>query len=222
MGNCCALLKSIMGFATEDFIIQEEHDGRLPKQKKVKVVFVLGGPGSGKGTVCAKIVEQFGYSHLSSGELLRKEIKAGSEHGTMIQNMMNEGKLVPSDITVRLIQKAMQETDNDKFLLDGFPRDEENVRTFEKLTRIEPDFILFLDCPEEEMTKRLLSRNQGREDDNIETIKKRFRVFQESTLPLVNYYASKGKVRKVDAARPVEDVFESVKTIFSSANEQGA
>ncbi|CAI9095500.1 OLC1v1031473C1 [Oldenlandia corymbosa var. corymbosa] len=134
----------------------------------------------------------------------------------MIHDLMNEGKLVASDVIVRLIVKAIQETDNDKFLLDGFPRNEDNLKAFENLTKIEPDFVLYLDCPEEEMIKRVLSRNQGREDDNIETIRKRFRVFEESTLPLVDYYASKGKLRRVDAARSVEEVFESVRAIFSS------
>ncbi|KAL3497691.1 hypothetical protein ACH5RR_040423 [Cinchona calisaya] len=214
MGSFCGSLKCKRDSS------RKECNECLEKGKKIKVVFVMGGPGSGKGTQCAKIVQQFGYTHLSAGELLRKEINSGSENGTMIQNMMNEGKLVPSDLTVRLILKAMQESDNDKFLIDGFPRNEENLKAFENHIKIEPNFILFLDCPEEEMTRRLLSRNQGREDDNIETIRKRFRVYEESTLPLVDYFASKGKVHKVDAARPVEEVFESVKTLFSSTEEQ--
>ncbi|KAI5642191.1 hypothetical protein M9H77_00061 [Catharanthus roseus] len=174
----------------------QESDGSLPNQKKMKVVFVVGGPGSGKGTQCEKIVQHYGYTHLSTGDLLRKEIKTGSENGTMIQNIMKEGKLVPSDLTVGLIKKAISEIDNDKFLIDGFPRNEENLSVFENLTGIEPEFVLFLDCPKEEMTRRLLSRNRGRDDDNEETIRKRLQVFEDSTLPVINYYASKGKVRK--------------------------
>ncbi|CAI9095499.1 OLC1v1031473C6 [Oldenlandia corymbosa var. corymbosa] len=195
---------------------KEAVDASLQIHKQIKVVFVMGGPGSGKGTQCSKIVQEFGYTHLSAGDLLRDEVKSGSENGAMIHDLMNEGKLVASDVIVRLIVKAIQETDNDKFLLDGFPRNEDNLKAFENLTKIEPDFVLYLDCPEEEMIKRVLSRNQGREDDNIETIRKRFRVFEESTLPLVDYYASKGKLRRVDAARSVEEVFESVRAIFSS------
>ncbi|RZC02581.1 UMP-CMP kinase 3 isoform A [Glycine soja] len=166
-------------------------------EKNPSVVFVLGGPGSGKGTQCANIVQNFGYTHLSAGDLLRAEIKSGSENGTMIQNMIKEGKIVPSEVTIKLLQKAMQESGNDKFLIDGFPRNEENRAAFEKVTGIEPAFVLFFDCPEEEMERRLLSRNQGREDDNIETIRKRFKVFLESSLPVINYYDAKGKVRKV-------------------------
>ncbi|TKY66264.1 UMP-CMP kinase 3 [Spatholobus suberectus] len=183
-------------------------------QNKPAVVFVLGGPGSGKGTQCANIVQQFGYTHLSAGDLLRAEIESGSENGTMIDNMIKEGQIVPSEVTTKLLQRAMQESGNDKFLIDGFPRNEENRAAFENVTGIEPVFILFFDCPEEEMERRLLSRNQGRKDDNIETIRKRFKVFMESSLPVIAYYDAKGKVYKIDAARPVEEIFESVKTIF--------
>ncbi|XP_022897884.1 UMP-CMP kinase 3-like isoform X2 [Olea europaea var. sylvestris] len=185
--------------------------------KKFTVVFVLGGPGSGKGTQCAKIVQHFGYTHLSAGDLLREEIKSGSENGTMIQNMIKEGKLVPSEVTVKLLQRAMNESGNDKFLIDGFPRNEENRVAFESVIGIVPEFVLFFDCSEEEMERRLLSRNQGREDDNIETIKKRFKVFMESSLPVIEYYNSK---EKIDAGKPVEEVFEAVKAVFTSSYDK--
>ncbi|CAL1371065.1 unnamed protein product [Linum trigynum] len=189
-------------------------------EKKPTVVFVLGGPGSGNGTQCANIVEHFGYTHLSAGDLLRAEIKSGSENGTMIQIMIKEGKIVPSEVTIKLLEKAILGIDNDKFLIDGFPRNEENRAAFEAVTKIEPEFVLFFDCPEEEMERRLLSRNQGREDDNIETIRKRFKVFLDSSLPVVEYYAAKGKVKKIDAAKPVQEVFDAVKTIFTPKDDK--
>ncbi|XWS56385.1 hypothetical protein CRYUN_Cryun09bG0081000 [Craigia yunnanensis] len=189
-------------------------------EKKPKVVFVLGGPGSGKGTQCANIVQHFGYTHLSAGDLLRAEKNSGSENGTMIQNMMNEGKIVPSEVTIKLLQKAMVESGNDKFLIDGFPRNEENRAAFEAFTKIEPEFVLFFNCPEEEMERRILNRNQGREDDNIETIRKRFKVFLESSLPVIEYYKAKGKVREIDAGMPIEEVFEVVKVIFTPKVEK--
>lgn len=183
--------------------------------KNVSVVFVLGGPGSGKGTQCANIVKHFGYTHLSAGDLLRAEIKSGSENGTMIQNMIKDGKIVPSEVTIKLLHRAMLESGNDKFLIDGFPRNEENRAAFEAVTKIDPAFILYFDCPEEEMERRLLNRNQGREDDNIDTIRKRFKVFLDSSLPVIEYYNSKGKVRKIDAAKPAEEVFEATKALFA-------
>ncbi|RWR81493.1 UMP-CMP kinase 3 [Cinnamomum micranthum f. kanehirae] len=199
---------------------QQDANGSLPSEKKVKVVFVLGGPGSGKGTQCANIVEYFGYTHLSAGDLLRAEIKSGSENGTMIHNMIQEGKIVPSEVTVKLLQRAMQESENEKFLIDGFPRNEENRAAFEEVTKIVPEFVLFFDCPEEEMEKRILNRNQGRVDDNVETIRKRFKVFVESSLPVIEYYSSKGKVQKIDAAKSAAEVFEDVKGIFAQATEK--
>ncbi|KAI5072457.1 hypothetical protein GOP47_0012563 [Adiantum capillus-veneris] len=179
-----------------------------------KVIFVLGGPGSGKGTQCASIVEHFGFTHLSAGDLLRAEINSGNENGLMIQHMIKEGKIVPSEVTVKLLQTAMYKSGNDKFLIDGFPRNEENRAAFELVTGITPEFILFFDCPEEEMERRLLGRNQGRVDDNIETIRKRFKVFVDSSLPVINHYDSLGKVRKIDAARSKEEVFACVQPLF--------
>uniref|UniRef100_A0A803L0B5 UMP-CMP kinase n=1 Tax=Chenopodium quinoa TaxID=63459 RepID=A0A803L0B5_CHEQI len=189
--------------------------------KKVTVIFVLGGPGSGKGTQCTNIVQNFGYTHLSAGDLLRAEIKSGSENGTMIQNMIKEGKIVPAEVTIKLLQKAIQESGNEKFLIDGFPRNEENRASFEsivRLLRIVPEIVLFFDCSEEEMEKRLLNRNQGREDDNIETIRKRFKVYMESSLPVIQYYGNLGKVRRIDAAKPIDVVFEEVKAIFEKVD----
>ncbi|XP_022155756.1 UMP-CMP kinase 3-like isoform X2 [Momordica charantia] len=197
-----------------------EEANRSVVEKKPTVVFVLGGPGSGKGTQCAYIVEHFGFTHLSAGDLLRAEMKSGSANGLMIKSMINEGNIVPSEVTVKLLERAMEESGNDKFLIDGFPRNDENRAAFEAVTGIEPAFVLFFDCPEEEMERRILNRNQGREDDNIETIRKRFKVFLESSLPVVEYYESIGKVQKIDAARPVEEVFESVKAAFTSINEK--
>ncbi|XP_042414159.1 UMP-CMP kinase 3-like isoform X1 [Zingiber officinale] len=193
----------------------QDSNGAFPGDRKITVVFVLGGPGSGKGTQCSKIVENFGFTHLSAGDLLRAEIKSGSENGTMISNMIKEGKIVPSEVTVELLKKAILESGNNKFLIDGFPRNEENRATFENVTKLEPEFILFFDCSEEEMEQRLLGRNQGRDDDNIETIRKRFRVFIESSLPVIEYYDQKGKVRKIDAMKPIDDIFEDVKAIFA-------
>ncbi|PON56242.1 Adenylate kinase/UMP-CMP kinase [Parasponia andersonii] len=199
-------------------------------QEKPFITFVLGGPGSGKGTQCEKIVETFGFKHLSAGDLLRREIASKSEYGSMILNTIREGKIVPSQVTVKLIQREMESSDNKKFIIDGFPRSQENRIAFEKIntktlsdlsalcskvketecyikeksrrdlmkiqTGAEPNLVLFFDCPEKEMVKRVLSRNQGRVDDNIDTMKKRLKVFEALNRPVINYYSEKGKVFK--------------------------
>ncbi|KAI5564855.1 hypothetical protein BDE02_14G086700 [Populus trichocarpa] len=200
--------------ATSEFPAQKD-GSKAVLQETTVVVFVLGGPGSGKGTQCPKIVEHFGFRHLCAGDLLQAEIESESENGTMIQNFKKEGKIVPSEITVKLLQQAMQQSDNKRFIIDGFPRNEENRAAFENIVRIKPEFVLFFDCPEEQLTKRILNRNQGRVDDNIETIGKRLKVYFESTLPVINYYNSKGKVQKIDAQRSIEEVFEDVKSVFA-------
>ncbi|KAL9385242.1 hypothetical protein Peur_022252 [Populus x canadensis] len=219
---CFSLYNSM---ATSEFPAQKD-GSKAVLQETTVVVFVLGGPGSGKGTQCPKIVEHFGFRHLCAGDLLQAEIESESENGlalsifnfyhiTMIQNFKKEGKIVPSEITVKLLQQAMQQSDNKRFIIDGFPRNEENRAAFENIVRIKPEFVLFFDCPEEELTKRILNRNQGRVDDNIETIGKRLKVYFESTLPVINYYDSKGKVRKIDAQRSIDEVFEDVKSVFA-------
>ncbi|KAL6861401.1 hypothetical protein ACP4OV_017101 [Aristida adscensionis] len=198
----------------------KNHVGSFPPGKKITVVFVIGGPGSGKGTQCAKIVNHFGFTHLSAGDLLRKEAKSDTEQGVMIKNIMHEGKLVPPDIIVRLLLKAMLESGNDRFLIDGFPRNEDNRRAYENIIKIEPEFVLFIDCSKEEMERRILNRNQGRDDDNIDTIRKRFEVFQESTLPVIQYYEKRGKLKRVDGSKSADAVFEDVKAIFAHLNLQ--
>lgn len=198
------------------------HDGSMPPGKKLKIVFVIGGPGSGKGTQCSKIVNQFGFTHLSAGDLLRQEAKSNTEQGTMIKNLMHEGKLVSSEIIVRLLLKAILASGNDKFLIDGFPRNEVNRQAYEKIVNIDPEFVLLIDCSREEMERRILHRNQGRDDDNVETIRRRFEVFQESTLPVIQHYEKMGKLRRVDGNRQPDMVFEDVKAIFAQLNTQGS
>ncbi|KAK1304108.1 hypothetical protein QJS10_CPB11g00432 [Acorus calamus] len=191
-------------------------EGISSKVKVPFITFVLGGPGSGKGTQCAKIVETFGFAHLSAGELLRKEMSSNSAKGVMIRDTIKEGKIVPSEVTVKLIQKAIESSNNNKFIIDGFPRSEENRITFEKIIGVEPELVIFFDCIEEEMVKRVLSRNQGRIDDNIETVKKRLEVFVTLSLPVLDYYSRKGKLRKIEANGTVEEIFEKLRPLFAA------
>ncbi|GAV64867.1 ADK domain-containing protein [Cephalotus follicularis] len=188
----------------------------LEKQKSPFITFVLGGPGSGKGTQCAKIAKTFGFMHISAGDLLRREIASNSKYGTMILNTIREGKIVPSEVTVKLIQMEMESSDSDKFLIDGFPRTEENRISFERIVGTEPNVVLFFDCPEEEMVKRVLNRNEGRVDDNIDTVKKRLKVFRALNLPVINYYSEKGKLYTANAVGSEDEIFEQVRPAFAS------
>jgi UMP-CMP kinase len=142
---------------------------------------LLGSLWAGKGTQCARIVDRFGFVHLSAGDLLRAEREKGGETGEMIDRLIREGQIVPVKVTLDLLRAAME--DNMKqgrflFLIDGFPRNQDNLDGWnrEMADFAEVDFCLNLDCPEEVMEARLLKRGEtsGRTDDNAEAIKKRF------------------------------------------------
>ncbi|KAI9674487.1 MAG: hypothetical protein M1817_001825 [Caeruleum heppii] len=189
----------------------------------VLVTFVLGGPGSGKGTQCAKLVDEFGFTHLSAGDLLRAEQdREGSEVGELIRGNIKEGIVVPMEITVGLLETAMKEALTESegmkekgqgmFLIDGFPRKMDQALHFE--SSVCPSlFTLFFACPEDILETRLLNRGKssGRADDNIDSIKKRFKVFVETSMPVVEYFEKEGKVERVDATRGVEEVYRETR-----------
>ncbi|XP_045136270.1 UMP-CMP kinase 1-like [Portunus trituberculatus] len=188
---------------------------------KYNVVFVLGGPGAGKGTQCAKIVEKFGYVHLSAGDLLREErAKSGSEYGELIDGHIKNGTIVPVEITCRLLERAMKNSEKNDFLIDGFPRNKNNYEGWNKEMGDKTDlkFVLFFTCPLEVCTQRCLDRGaagSGRTDDNIESLKKRFDTYMNATMPIIEHYESKGLVRTIDATRDVDEIFDEVSKLFA-------
>uniref|UniRef100_A0A8V1A1F2 Cytidine/uridine monophosphate kinase 1 n=1 Tax=Gallus gallus TaxID=9031 RepID=A0A8V1A1F2_CHICK len=169
---------------------------------KPVVVFVLGGPGAGKGTQCARIVEKYGYTHLSAGDLLRDERKRpGSQYGELIENYIKEGEIVPVEITISLLKRAMDQTmaansQKNKFLIDGFPRNEDNLQGWNKTMdgKADVSFVLFFDCDNEICIGRCLERGKssGRSDDNRESLEKRYCIpnFQISFLSILLCNAS--------------------------------
>ncbi|XP_056277610.1 UMP-CMP kinase [Pseudoliparis swirei] len=197
---------------------------RVSLVMKPQVVFVLGGPGAGKGTQCSKIVENYNYTHLSAGDLLRAErSREESEFGQLIDNYIKEGKIVPVEITINLLRKAMEETmqkDDKKFrfLIDGFPRNEDNLTGWDTVMVDKADvkFVLFFDCSNEVCIDRCLERGKssGRTDDNRESLEKRIQTYQQSTRPIIELYEKHGKVRTVDASRSLEKVFADVKVVL--------
>lgn len=191
------------------------------KEGQALVIFVLGGPGAGKGTQCANLVRDYGFRHLSAGDLLREEQdREGSEFGDMIKSYIKEGQIVPMEVTVQLLENAMtatiEEKGNRKFLIDGFPRKMDQATKFEEVV-VPSKFTLFFDCDEETMRKRLLDRGKtsGRADDNEESIKKRFKTFVEQSMPVVEHMEKEGKVVHCDATQSPEEVYAHVKEQFS-------
>lgn len=187
---------------------------------EVTVVFVLGGPGSGKGTQSANLVRDYGFNHLSAGDLLRGEQdREGSQYGELIRSNIREGIIVPMEITVALLSNAMtailekgeNRSAKPRFLIDGFPRKMDQARFFEETVCVSRA-TLFLSCPEEVMEGRLIKRGEtsGRDDDNMESIKKRFRVFVEQSMPVVHHYEKEGKVMSVPAVGSQEEVYARI------------
>eukprot|EP00049_Salpingoeca_infusionum_P009372 m.156226 g.156226 ORF g.156226 m.156226 type:complete len:192 (+) comp14318_c0_seq1:220-795(+) len=182
------------------------------------VVFVLGPPGAGKGTQCERIVEEFKFCHLSAGDLLRQERNSGSDLAELINNYIKEGQIVPVEITVGLIDKAMTANGGDRFLIDGFPRNQDNLdgwRT-QMAAKVNEKFCLFLDCAEEISTARCLGRGGGRVDDNIESLKKRHTTYMTQTRPIIDVFGEQGMVRQIDATQSKEQVWTEVSDLFKA------
>eukprot|EP00931_Biecheleriopsis_adriatica_P009487 TRINITY_DN110561_c0_g1_i1.p1 TRINITY_DN110561_c0_g1~~TRINITY_DN110561_c0_g1_i1.p1 ORF type:complete len:204 (-),score=57.53 TRINITY_DN110561_c0_g1_i1:145-756(-) len=182
------------------------------------IVFVLGGPGAGKGTQCDRIISTYSnWGHVSAGDCLRAERNnPDSKDGQMINDIIKEGKIVPSAITVGLMQKAMSAAEGkDTFLIDGFPRNLENMETWAEVVGSSANVVnvFFFDTDEKVMEDRLLERGKtsGRNDDNIEAIKKRFKTYQDETMPIIEKYKEQSLVTRFDAGRTVEDVWSDVK-----------
>lgn len=195
-------------------------DAPLWSPDDVTVIFVLGGPGAGKGTQCANLVSDYGFKHLSAGDLLREEQdRPGSQFGEMIKTYIKEGTIVPMEVTIKLLENAMKAArENEKkhlFLIDGFPRKLDQAHAFERSV-VPSKFTLFFECTEEVMLERLLNRGKtsGRADDNIESIKKRFRTFVETSMPVVTEFEEQNRVVRVNAIQTPEEVYKDVQHKF--------
>jgi len=175
------------------------------------IVWVLGGPGCGKGTQCDKVVAKYGFTHLSSGDLLRDEVASGSERGKSLTAIMESGQLVPLAIVLDLLAEAMIKklSGSKGYLIDGYPREVAQGAEFEKA--IAPcKHILYFEVSDETMTSRLLKRAEtsGRADDNVDTIKKRLVTFHQHSEPVIQAYSSKCSV--IPAERSVDAIFADV------------
>ncbi|KAH9025173.1 UMP-CMP kinase [Lactarius pseudohatsudake] len=217
-----------------------KHKGPKFDKEKVTVIFVLGGPGAGKGTQCSLLVEKYNFSHLSTGDLLRAEQdRPDSQFGDLIRTHIREGEIVPMEVVVKLLENAMGVVLESKtgegwgdgkgrFLVDGFPRKMDQALKFEEDVRLILSpihctrrliVVRYLRCvcrrwcsssrrTKETMLERLLERGKtsGRDDDNIESIKKRFATYKETTMPVIEHYEKSGKVAEVDSSPSVDEI----------------
>lgn len=183
------------------------YKNELTDKTEYKVIFCLGNPGSGKNTQCDFLKERFSFSHYSCGDLLRAEAAdEKSSDGELINYYIKEGKIVPAKITCSLAKKEMEKKGKDKiYLVDGFPRNSENLEGWLEVfgTSCYIIGVIFLDCSDDVCLKRLKKRaeSSGRIDDNEESIRKRFRVFTEETLPNIIFMGGFSEIIKINSEK---------------------
>eukprot|EP00914_Ancora_sagittata_P029166 GHVO01057659.1.p1 GENE.GHVO01057659.1~~GHVO01057659.1.p1 ORF type:complete len:213 (+),score=33.07 GHVO01057659.1:90-728(+) len=191
------------------------------------VIFCLGGPGSGKGTQCERVADKFKFYHISAGDCLREEMsQADSEYGELIDQYIKDGKIVPVEITCQLLKKKMVSIgwDGGKFIIDGFPRNRNNLDGWNRVMgeSVHVPFILFFDCEDDVMIKRLTKRSEhsGRTDDNIDTIKRRLQTYSGETMPIIQAFESEGRCRRIDASHTIDGVWSHVADVFTECEKK--
>lgn len=179
---------------------------------KVPIIWVLGGPGCGKGTQCDKIVAKYHFNHLSTGDLLRAEVASGSPKGNELQAIMKSGGLVSNQVVLDLLGAAIGKIEKPTgFLIDGYPREEAQGREFE--AAIAPvDLILYFECSDDTLVNRIKARaaasTEVRADDNEETLKTRIKTFRENTEKILVQYPT--KLKRINAERYIDEIFSDV------------
>lgn len=183
-------------------------------------IVLLGAPGSGKGTQAALLVEELNLPHISTGELLRSAVKAGTDLGLQAKAVMDRGELVSDEIMLGLIEERLSRADVAQgFILDGYPRNIVQAEALDKLLeRLEQpvDEALQIDVDVEMVIARIAKRaaQEDRSDDTEETVRKRMDVYAAQTAPVVDYYANKGVLSRVLGEGSIEEVFQRIKGIL--------
>jgi adenylate kinase len=175
---------------------------------------IFGPPGSGKGTQSVRLAEKFNLTHLSTGDMLRAEIAAGSPLGKKVSSIMSKGELVPDEVVIELIASKIDKTKNTAgFLFDGFPRTLDQTISLENMLKdrkMKIDSMLVLDVDHDELVKRLLARAElsGRPDDkDPAVIENRIDVYKDKTEPIIGYYKKTGLYQPVNGVGSIEDIF---------------
>lgn len=177
---------------------------------------LFGAPGSGKGTQATRLKERLGVPHISTGDLLRGEIKAGTELGLKAKGLMDAGQLLPDDIMLGIIEHRLGEPDaKPGFILDGYPRNLAQADALDAvLARIgQPlDVVVKLEVPDSAIIDRCEVRfeKEGRPDDNPDTVKRRLGIYADQTAPVADFYKQRGKLQVVDGVGELDDVTQRV------------
>jgi adenylate kinase len=186
-------------------------------------IILIGPPGAGKGTQCQKLVEHLRVPHLSTGEMLRAAVRAGTPEGVQAAAFMDQGQLVPDSIILGMVTKRLEAADcRDGCLLDGFPRTLPQAATLDDLLErraMSVDGVIELAVPRDELVRRMLARKRA--DDNPEVFAKRIASFEVQTAPLLAYYQRQGKLASIDGLGTADEIFERVKAALRRFAQHG-
>lgn len=185
-----------------------------------EVVLLMGPPGAGKGTQASCLAEARGLRKLSTGDMLREHVRRGTEQGQKAKAVMDAGELVPDDLIVAMVRREVEEQDEVRVLLDGFPRTPGQAEALDALLAdfgAEMDAVVVLDVPEEELVRRLVQRaeEEGRSDDDEDTVRKRMEIYHASTRPLLDHYRARGRLHRVNGVGDVREVTERIQEVLS-------
>lgn len=176
-------------------------------------IILIGPPGAGKGTQCQKLVDYLRVPHLSTGEMLRAAVRAGTTEGVQAREFMEHGQLVPDSLILGMVTRRLEAADcRDGCLLDGFPRTLPQAATLDELLErraMSVDGVIELAVPRDELVRRMLARKRA--DDNPEIFSKRIASFEVQTAPLLAYYERQGKLASIDGLGTADEIFERVK-----------
>ena len=190
-------------------------------------LLLLGAPGSGKGTQAARLKDSLGVPHISTGDLLRAEVAAGSKLGLEAKEVMARGELVSDAILLGMLEDRISRADTaEGFILDGYPRNLAQADALDKLlARIgQPmDFAVQLEVPAELLVERIAGRAkaEGRADDNPESVRMRLQVYESQTAPVIGFYRQHGQLTVVDGVGELDEVFTRIIEAISSGHDIG-
>ena len=185
-------------------------------------IVIFGAPGSGKGTQSERIVDKYGINHISTGDVLRAEIKNGTELGKTAKSYIDQGQLIPDELMIDILAGVFDSFEDSKgVIFDGFPRTIAQAEALKKMLSErgqEVSVMLDLEVPEDELMTRLIKRGKdsGRADDNEETIKKRLVVYHSQTSPLKDWYKTEGQYRHINGLGTMEGIFEDIITAIEA------
>ena len=179
-------------------------------------IVIFGAPGSGKGTQSERIVEKYGINHISTGDVLRAEIKNGTELGKTAKGYIDQGQLIPDELMIDILGSVFDSFKDSKgVIFDGFPRTIAQAEALKKMLAErgqDVSVMVDLEVPEDELMVRLIKRGKdsGRADDNEETIKKRLHVYHSQTAPLIDWYKNERKYQHINGLGTMEGIFAEI------------